>query len=414
MSSATDQLTRERLREAIELLESIAADRTVLAGVPDEERKRLLQAVAHVYSPDRVERRRMAKIVDAQRKAARVKGDQGVLQRPASAVCVASRCFIRRTCSRPSRSQTDSSLETSTTPTAQSPSQPKPAQSPEPSPEPRAAALLRLQAEVHASSITSTTSSVPPCAEFNFAQAHRAGRPARPRGAAHRRPREDRLPGRAQAAALRARTSSSPRAFRATRRRATRASPTFAEWGDRLEIFGLDLRHTPSVEAFCRELLATRTRLDFIVNNACQTVRRPPDFYAHMMAGETAALHDMPEHVRKLLGAYEGLRGYHMLPEGEPDRSAALTQATGRRCRRAGTDARGAAVAGAAAARRSCAAQKDLFPRGTARSGSAAGRPARAQLVAAAARTKCRRWSCSRCSWSTPSRRSSSTRASSR
>ncbi len=79
--------------------------------------------------------------------------------------------------------------------------------------------------------------------------------------------------------------------------------PDFDDWRDRLEIFGLDLRHTPSVEAFCRELLATRTRLDFIVNNACQTVRRPPDFYAHMMAGETAALQDMPEHVRKLLGA---------------------------------------------------------------------------------------------------------------
>ena len=61
----------------------------------------------------------------------------------------------------------------------------------------------------------------------------------------------------------------------------------FGEWGDRLEIFGLDLRHTPSVEAFCRELLTTRDRLDFIINNACQTVRRPPAFYAHMMEGET-------------------------------------------------------------------------------------------------------------------------------
>ncbi len=60
--------------------------------------------------------------------------------------------------------------------------------------------------------------------------------------------------------------------------------PDFAEWGQRLEIFGLDLRHTPSVEAFCRHLLARRaTRLDFIINNACQTVRRPPDFYQHMM-----------------------------------------------------------------------------------------------------------------------------------
>ena len=82
--------------------------------------------------------------------------------------------------------------------------------------------------------------------------------------------------------------------------------PDFADWGHRLEIFGLDLRHTPSVEAFCNEFAATRPRLDFIVNNACQTVRRPPDFYAHMMAGETAALRDMPAHVRALLGDGDG------------------------------------------------------------------------------------------------------------
>ncbi len=34
--------------------------------------------------------------------------------------------------------------------------------------------------------------------------------------------------------------------------------PDFDQWGDRLEIFGLDLRHTPSVEAFCRHILDTR------------------------------------------------------------------------------------------------------------------------------------------------------------
>ncbi len=101
------------------------------------------------------------------------------------------------------------------------------------------------------------------------------------------------------------------------------AEPDFKEWGHRLEIFGLDLRHTPSVEAFCRHLLATRSRLDFIINNACQTVRRPPDFYAHMMAAETGSLQDLPENARKLLGAYEGLRGYHILPEGEAARGDA-------------------------------------------------------------------------------------------
>lgn len=92
--------------------------------------------------------------------------------------------------------------------------------------------------------------------------------------------------------------------------------PDFDQWGHRLEVFGLDLRHTPSVEAFCTELLATRDRLDFIVNNACQTVRRPPAFYAHMMAGENAALHTLPEHVRRLVGGYEGLRAADLLPGG--------------------------------------------------------------------------------------------------
>src|SRR5262245_10792766 len=72
-------LTVERLRQTIDLLEASAADRHVLAGIPDSERKRLLQAVALVYSPDRVERRRMSKIATRQRKAARVRGDQEAL-----------------------------------------------------------------------------------------------------------------------------------------------------------------------------------------------------------------------------------------------------------------------------------------------------------------------------------------------
>ena len=34
--------------------------------------------------------------------------------------------------------------------------------------------------------------------------------------------------------------------------------PDFGDWSHRLEIFGLDLRYTPSVEAFCRHLDVTR------------------------------------------------------------------------------------------------------------------------------------------------------------
>ena len=105
------------------------------------------------------------------------------------------------------------------------------------------------------------------------------------------------------------------------------AEPDFADWGDRLEIFGLDLRHTPSVEAFCAHLLATRTRLDAIVNNACQTVRRPPSFYEHMMDRETSALESLPADVLQLVGSYETLRNaVPSRPPGE-DRSAALAPA---------------------------------------------------------------------------------------
>src|SRR5687768_16837684 len=62
--------------------------------------------------------------------------------------------------------------------------------------------------------------------------------------------------------------------------------PDFAEFRDRLEIHGLDLRHTPSVEVFTRFLLERLPRLDHIVNNACQTVRRPAGFFQHLVASE--------------------------------------------------------------------------------------------------------------------------------
>ncbi len=115
------------------------------------------------------------------------------------------------------------------------------------------------------------------------------------------------------------------------------SEPDFGEWGDRLEVFGLDLRHTPSVEAFCAHVLATRSRLDAIVNNACQTVRRPPGFYEHMMENETAALAGMSADVRRLVGSYEMLRsgvseiggrpGSGVAPTSQSDDLAGLTRA---------------------------------------------------------------------------------------
>jgi len=303
MSSVTDQLTRERLRETIELLESIAADRSVLAGVPEAERKRLLQAVANVYSPDRVERRRMAKIVDRQRKAARVTGDQGVLQETGI-----------RSLRRKPVFHTPNVFPTVSVADGFEPKD-VPPETDDRRPESRELQHCYVCKQKYTLIHHFYDQMCPSCAELNFRKrtelADLSGRVALLSGGRVKIGYQAGLKLLRCGAHLIV-TTRFPRD--AANRYAN--EPDFAVWGHRLEIFGLDLRHTPSVEAFCRELLATRRRLDFIVNNACQTVRRPPDFYAHMMAGETAALHDMPEHVRRLVGSYEGLRGYHLLPEG--------------------------------------------------------------------------------------------------
>jgi NAD(P)-dependent dehydrogenase (short-subunit alcohol dehydrogenase family) len=83
----------------------------------------------------------------------------------------------------------------------------------------------------------------------------------------------------------------------------------FAQWSARLQIHGLDLRHTPSVEAFSLHLCKTLDRLDFILNNACQTVRRPAGFYAHLMRAEREPVASLPAPARRLLEAYETMRG---------------------------------------------------------------------------------------------------------
>jgi NAD(P)-dependent dehydrogenase (short-subunit alcohol dehydrogenase family) len=80
------------------------------------------------------------------------------------------------------------------------------------------------------------------------------------------------------------------------------------QWHDRLEIHGLDLRHTPSVEAFAEHLLQSLPQLNFILNNACQTVRRPPGFYRHLMDGERQWAEDLPPAARTWLESYEQLR----------------------------------------------------------------------------------------------------------
>ncbi len=87
--------------------------------------------------------------------------------------------------------------------------------------------------------------------------------------------------------------------------------PDFEAWRDRLLIHGVDLRHTPSVEHLCHWLEKTLPRLDFQVHNACQTVRRPPGFYGHLLDEEHKPLSALPEAHHQLLRSDEALRAEH-------------------------------------------------------------------------------------------------------
>jgi len=95
-------------------------------------------------------------------------------------------------------------------------------------------------------------------------------------------------------------------------------------WGDRLQIYGLDLRHTPSVEAFARQLTEREARLDFVLHNACQTVRRPTGFYRHLMEGELLPHDRLPEPARRLLGDYEQLRRENARALGDGSKAGPL------------------------------------------------------------------------------------------
>ena len=281
--------TLARLRDAIALLESIASDRTVLEGVPDGDRRRLLQAVALVYSPDRAERRRMAKAAARDRKARRVRQDET------------------------SRADTGIRLLRQK-PIFHTPNVFPPESFEQQNVDDESAAHRQVHAEERQHCYVCKRKYTlihhfydqmcPSCAELNFAKrtelADLRGRVALLTGGRVKIGYQAGLKLLRSGAHLIVTT-------RFPRDSAARYAqePDFGAWGERLEIFGLDLRHTPSVEAFCREMLTTRERLDFIINNACQTVRRPPAFYAHMMAGETAALKALPEHARKLVGEYD-------------------------------------------------------------------------------------------------------------
>ncbi|HCC48111.1 MAG TPA: oxidoreductase [Elusimicrobia bacterium] len=333
-----------RVQAAAEVLEALANDRGLLISLPEAESTRLLTAAGKVSRPDALARRQMIKEYERRRKAAR-------LERAESA--------LRQTGIRKLRRQA-----VFTTPNQLPPpsaSQREVTDNPdfrEPHEEQNCYVCKTNYTQLH----HFYDQLCPACAEVNFLKrtetADLRGRVALLTGG------RVKIGYQAGIKLLRAGahlivTTRFPRdsAVRYA------AEPDFKEWGSRLEIFGLDLRHTPSVEAFCSHLLATRQRLDFIVNNACQTVRRPPNFYAHMMEREQGPLRDLPAAARSLLGAYEGLRGYHILPEGAPAPGREVAPAQLPATALAGLT-HAAALSQVPLLPEELAAQKGLFPEG--------------------------------------------------
>ncbi len=316
----------EQLRAAIQILEKAAIDRSLLIGLSPEEYARLLKAAGQVFLPNPREKRRFVKARIRQHKAEKVVRQQEVLNQTG----------IRELRRRPVFT-TPNPLPAPALPPREVENAPEPGHTLEPQ--------HCYICKQHYSVLHHFYDQLcPKCAELNFRKrtesADLSGRVALLTG------------GRVKIgyqAGIRLLRSGAQLIVttRFPRDSAARYSqePDFAQWADRLEIFGLDLRHTPSVEAFCRHLSSTRSRLDFIINNACQTVRRPPGFYEHMMARERSSLESLPESARSLLGAYDGLRGYHLLPE-----AAGLAHA--------------AELSQVALLPEELAAQKDLFPEG--------------------------------------------------
>ena len=287
----------DRLRVTTEFLEAIVGDRGLLAQVSPDDQRRLLQAAGQVYAPDANARRQLVRASVRRRKAERVRREDQVLDQTG----------IRTLRRRP----------VITTPNVFPPPGFE-ARDSDGDPDIREA-IEPQHCYVCKTKYTELhhfyDQLCPDCAAFNFAKrtelADLRGRVALLTGGRVKIGYQAGLKLLRSGAHLIVTT-------RFPRDSADRyaAEPDFGDWAHRLEIFGLDLRHTPSVEAFCRELIDTRDRLDFVINNACQTVRRPPAFYEHMMDREREAFRGMPAQTRRLLGHYEGWRETHPAPAG--------------------------------------------------------------------------------------------------
>jgi NAD(P)-dependent dehydrogenase (short-subunit alcohol dehydrogenase family) len=292
------------LHAAIAVLEAIARDRGALAHVDREARLRLLEAAGRVSLPNRAEQRKLAKAF--RRKDQRAVEAEDVAKLDATGIRSLRRApvFATPTPALPPLASA-----------AEAPSEEAPELT-----EPRKCYVCKQAfRRLH----FFYDQLCPPCAALNWEKrnqtANLEGRVALVTGA--------RVKIGYQAAIMLLRagahvivTTRFPHDAAARYAR----EDDFPAFRDRLEIHGLDLRLTPAVERFTRALGERHARLDFILHNACQTVRRPPGFYAHLVDQERAPWGALPAEQRPLLAAHHEERRAR---RGANDDPALLSQA---------------------------------------------------------------------------------------
>ena len=289
----------EELRRAREVLEAVVSDRSLLAQLPDEERTRLLVAAGRTIHPDLDQKRRLVRSLRAAQRRRAEAHDRSLLAGTGIRAARESEVFVP-----PPRLLGTASSE---------------AARPREVLKPRTCYVCKAEYKtLHAF----YDALCPACAELNyekrFQTADLRGRVALVTGARVKIGYQAALKL-LRAGATVVATTRFP--HDAARRYAT--EPDFADWGGRLQIHGLDLRHSPSVEIFCSQVSHELGRLDLLVNNACQTVRRPPGFFEHLLDFEERPIDALPAELQPLVASHhECVR----LLEGA---SAPLVDATG-------------------------------------------------------------------------------------
>jgi NAD(P)-dependent dehydrogenase (short-subunit alcohol dehydrogenase family) len=281
--------SEEELNKLISMLEALVEDRTLLAEVSTERRIALLQAAGRISRPTRFEQQRSTKAFRFITKKQKKDADKVI--RAATEIRSARRA------------------EVFTPPKQLISGSPNPAEN---APDNTIGELSQSRdcyvckvafRKVHPFYDAMCT----PCAELNYAKrfqtASLVGRVALITGA--------RIKIGYQAALMMLRAGAhvivTTRFPRDAASRYAR-EPDFADWKRRLEVYGLDLRHVPSVEIFARYLTQTKPRLDILINNAAQTVRRPPAFYTHMVDLEMKPYEDLPLDVQSILKGHENIK----------------------------------------------------------------------------------------------------------